>query len=408
MKNRLLFPLLAIAAVALGTGLYQLGKHQSMAMPAAASAAADKPADKKVLYWHDPMVPGQKFDKPGPSPFMDMELVPVYADAGSDEGGVAVSSRMQQSLGVRTATVTSGTLPATFAAVGTVAWNERDMVVLQARANGFVERVPVRAVLDPVRQGQTLVELTVPDWTAAQEDFLTVQRLPDNAQLLEGARQRMVLVGMNDTQIAQVARSGKVQARMTLRAPVNGVITELSIRPGSTVMAGAALLRINGTGTVWLQAELPESLVARVTPGMAVSAQIAALPGKTFSGRVDAILPDVSTVTRTLKVRIELANPAGLLAPGMFATVQFSMPTGAPVLLIPTEAVIRTGTRTVVMLANEGGTFTPADITTGAEDNGRTVVLTGLQAGQKVVSSGQFLIDSDASLKGITSRMSAP
>ena len=408
MKNRLLFPLLAIAAVALGTGLYQLGKHQSMAMPAAASAAADKPADKKVLYGHDPVFPQQKFDKPGKSPFMDMQLVPVYADAGSDEGGVAVSSRMQQSLGVRTALVTSGTLPATFAAVGTIAWNERDMVVLQARANGFVERVPVRAVLDPVRQGQTLVELTVPDWIAAQEDFLTVQRLPDNAQLLEGARQRMVLVGMNDTQIAQVARSGKVQARMTLRAPVNGVITELSIRPGSTVMTGTPLLRINGTGTVWLQAELPESLVARVTPGMAVSAQIAALPGKTFSGRVDAILPDVSTVTRTLKVRIELANPAGLLAPGMFATVQFSAPAGASVLLIPTEAVIRTGTRTVVMLANDGGTFTPADITTGAEENGRTVVLTGLQAGQKVVSSGQFLIDSDASLKGITSRMSPP
>ncbi|MFT5532779.1 MAG: Cu(I)/Ag(I) efflux system membrane fusion protein [Burkholderiaceae bacterium] len=408
MKTRLLFPLLAIAAIALGTGLYQLGKHQSMAMPATASAVADKPADKKVLYWHDPMVPGQKFDKPGPSPFMDMELVPVYADAGSDAGGVAVSPRMQQNLGVRTATVTSGSLPATFAAVGTVAWNERDMVVLQARANGFVERVPVRAVLDPVRQGQTLVELTVPEWVAAQEDFLTVQRLPDNALLLDGARQRMVLVGMNDTQIAQIARSGKVQARMTLRAPVNGVITELSIRPGSTVMAGAPLLRINGTSTVWLQAELPESLVARVTPGMAVTAQIAALPGKTFSGRVDAILPDVSTVTRTLKVRIELTNPAGLLAPGMFATVQFSAPAGAPVLLIPTEAVIRTGTRTVVMLANDGGTFTPADITTGTEENGQTVVLRGLEAGQKVVSSGQFLIDSDASLKGITSRMSAP
>ena len=408
MKTRLLFPLIAVAAVALGTGLYQLGKHQSMAMPATASAVSDKPADKKVLYWHDPMVPGQKFDKPGPSPFMDMELVPVYADAGSDAGGVAVSSRMQQNLGVRSATVTTGTLPATFAAVGTVGWNERDMVVLQARANGFVERLPVRAVLDPVRQGQTLVELTVPDWIAAQEEFLTVQHLPDNALLLEGARQRMVLVGMDETQIAHVARSGKVQPRMSLQAPVNGVITELSIRAGSTVMAGAPLLRINGTGTVWLHAELPESLVARVTPGMTVTAQIAALPGKTFNGRVDAILPDVSAATRTLKVRIELANPAALLAPGMFATLQFMAPAGAPVLLVPTEAVIRTGKRTVVMLANDGGTFTPADIETGTEENGQTVVLRGLEAGQKVVSSGQFLIDSDASLKGITSRMSAP
>ncbi len=408
MKNHLLFPLLGIAAVLIGTGFYQLGKQHSAAMPVAASPAADK----KVLYWHDPMVPGQKFDKPGPSPFMDMALVPVYADAGNDAsndvGGVAISARMQQNLGVRTATVTTGTLPATFAAVGTIAWNERDVVLLQARANGFVERLPVRAVLDPVRQGQTLVELTVPDWIAAQEEFLTVQRLPDNALLLEGARQRMVLVGMDDTQIAHVARSGKVQPRMTLRAPVSGVITELSIRAGSTVMAGAPLLRINGTGTVWLQAELPESLAARVTPGMAVTAQIAALPGKTFSGQVDAILPDVSVATRTLKVRIELANPAALLVPGMFATLQFVAPAGAPVLLIPTEAVIRTGTRTVVMLANDGGTFTPADIETGAVEKGQTVVLRGLQAGQKVVSSGQFLIDSDASLKGITTRMSAP
>ena len=408
MKNRLLFPLVAIAAIALGTGLYQLGKHQSMAMPAPAGTVPEKAADKKVLYWHDPMVPGQKFDKPGPSPFMDMALVPVYADAGSDEGGVAISARMQQNLGVRTALVTSGALPATFAAVGTIAWNERDVVVLQARANGFVERLPVRAVLDPVRQGQTLVELTVPDWIAAQEEFLTVQRLPDNAMLVAGARQRMVLVGMNDTQIALVASSGKVQPRMTLRAPVNGVITELSIRAGSTVMAGAPLLRINGTSTVWLQAELPESLVARVRPGMAVSAQIAALPGKTFTGRVDAILPDINAITRTLKVRIELNNPGAVLVPGMFATLQFSAPAGAPVLLVPTEAVIRTGTRTVVMLANEGGTFTPVDITTGTEENGKTVVLSGLQAGQKVVSSGQFLIDSDASLKGVTSRMAAP
>ena len=176
--NRLKTGVMVAVLAAGGWGLYALGMHQGMGM-AGASAMSTKSApakDKKVLYWHDPMVPAQRFDKPGPSPFMDMQLVPVYADEGTNEGadgtanagGVSISPQVQQNLGMRTAEVRLGTLQSPISAVGSVAWNERDVAVLQARAGGFVERLAVRAPLEAVRQGQVLAELYVPDWVAAQ------------------------------------------------------------------------------------------------------------------------------------------------------------------------------------------------------------------------------------------------
>ncbi|MEC5216742.1 Cu(I)/Ag(I) efflux system membrane fusion protein [Actimicrobium sp. GrIS 1.19] len=404
MKPRQVLIAAAVTAVlvGVGAGLYTLGKQHAMqAMPATPAPA------RKVLYWHDPMVPAQKFDKPGPSPFMDMQLVPVYADAGDDNGSVRIDPRVQQNLGVRTATVSVGTAMPTLSAVGTVGWNERDVTLVQARANGYVEKLMVRAVLDPVRKGQPIAELYAPDWSAAQEEFLTVQRLQD-ASLLDGARQRMRVAGMNDAQIRQFERSGKVQARTTISAPQDGVVTELAVREGSTVALGAPLLRINGNGTVWVLAEVPESQAAQMRPGQTVEARTAALPGAVFKGRVGALLPDVNAATRTIKARIELANPGGRLLPGMFATLTFSGGAGAQVLLIPSEAVIQTGTRSIVMLAQGDGKFAPVEIRTGAESNGQTIVTQGLTAGQKVVTSAQFLIDSEASLKGTTTRMLAP
>src|SRR5439155_6956422 len=216
---------------------------------ATTSSVAAKPGDtdpatgKKVLYWHDPMVPGQKFDKPGKSPFMDMQLVPVYADGGGDEGTVAISSRVQQNLGVRTAEVKPGSLASAVEAVGSVAYNERDVAVVQARSSGFLERLYVRAPLDPVRKGQPLAELYVPDWVAAQEEYLSAKRIGARSDaaslsgLADAAKQRMRLAGMSDAQIAAVEAGGKIQARVTITAPIAGVIGELTAREGMTVMA---------------------------------------------------------------------------------------------------------------------------------------------------------------------------
>jgi Cu(I)/Ag(I) efflux system membrane fusion protein len=341
---------------------------------------------------------------------MDMMMSPVYADGDSDQGNVTVSPRIQQNLGVRTAPVTEGTLSPQVAAVGSVAFNERDQAIVQARASGYVERLHVRATLDRVAKGQPLVDLYVPDWIAAQEEFLSVRRMQgtDLAALVDGARQRMRQIGMSDAQIGLVERSGKTQPRITLVAPLGGVVVELMVREGMTVMSGATLFRINGLSTVWANAEVPESQSALLRPGAKVQARSAAAPGTMIAGSVQAIVPEVNASTRTLKARVELANPGGRLVPGMFVQMQFADVRAEKALLVPTEAVIQTGRRTVVMLAEPGdnsGRFRPVDVEAGIESGGQTEIKHGLQAGQRVVVSSQFLIDSEASLRGVEARL---
>ena len=412
-RSTALAGLAVVVLAAVGYGLYSIGMNAGMKMvaPPPGASAANASKDRKVLYWHDPMVPGQKFDKPGKSPFMDMQLVPVYADDGADAGGVAISSRVQQNLGIRTAEATMGTVTPKIEAVGTVAWNERDVALVQARAGGFVERLHVRAPLDPVRKGQALAELYVPDWIAAQEEYLGARRIVGEGleALREGALQRMRLAGMTDAQVQLVESSGKAHPRVTLTAPIDGVVGELAVREGMTVATGAPMFRINGLGTVWVNAEVPESLAAAVRPGNEVVARAAAFPGRTFKGKVSAILPEVNPATRTLKTRVELANPGGQLVPGMFATVDFAAAARRDVVMVPTEAVIQTGRRTVVVLADTAQDgkqrLDPVDVEIGAESGGMTEIRKGVAAGQKVVVSGQFLIDSEASLKATTTRL---
>jgi membrane fusion protein, copper/silver efflux system len=412
MKTTIMLAVLVAAgAAAGGYGLYRAGLHEGMSMTQPALAQAPGPAGRtgrKVLYWHDPMVPGQHFDKPGKSPFMDMQLVPVYADEAHGEGAIGISGGMRQNLGIRTAEVVQGSFGATVEAVGNVAYNERDVALVQARSNGYIEKLYVRAALDPVRKGQPLAQLYVPDWVAAQEEYLSVKRMGQGAGtsgLLDAARQRMRLAGMSEDQIHLVEATGRTHPRMTVTAPIGGVVAELSAREGMTVMDGAPLFRINGLRTVWVYAELPENAAALVRPGTKVEARTPALPGTTFGGQVGAILPQISPDTRTIKARIELANPSGALVPGMFATVSLRPPARGGVLLVPSEAVIQTGKRSIVIVEQADGQFRPVDVEPGAEDNGQTEVRRGLQAGQKVVASGQFLIDSEASLKGVTERM---
>lgn len=405
---------------AAGWGLYVLGERhgvartQSMTDSASGSAVnASDPASntgKKILYYHDPMVPGTRFDKPGKSPFMDMQLVPVYADSGaasgSDNSGITVNARAQQNLGIRTAEVVTGTLARGIDVVGSVAWNERDIAVVPARANGYVEKLFVRATLDPVAKGQAIAALYVPEWVAAQEEYLAVRRISASdashagtASLVEGARQRMRLAGMSDAQIARVESLGKVEPRITMVAPIAGVIAELGVREGAAITIGTPIVRINGLSTVWINAELPESLAAQLMPGSRVAAK--SPDGTVVVGKVSALLPEVNAQTRTLKVRIEVDNAQRKLLPGMFATLNFKPSARDDMLLIPSEAVIATGTRTIVMVAEGGGRFKPVEIEPGVESGGRTEIKKGLKAGQRVVLSGQFLLDSEASLTGL-------
>ena len=383
----------------------------SSATPAHATHGAAPSTEKRVLYWHDPMAPGTKFDKPGRSPFMEMDLVPVYADDAPQSGGVAIDPRLQQNLGVRTAKAVVGSLSSTISAVGNVAYNERDVVVVQARSSGFVEKLFVRAALDPVRKGQALAELYLPEWVAAQEEYLAAKPFRSNVDALalgglaDAAAQRMRLAGMSEQQIRDVDTRGAVQSRFTITSPIDGVVGELSVREGMTVSVGASLFRLNGVATVWVNAEVPERAAGDVRPGNAVEARTVALPGSVFKGRVNAILPEVNATTRTLKARIELASPDGRLVPGMFATIDFAPARRRDAVLVPSEAVIRTGTRTVVIVAQGAGRFAPIDVETGIESNGQTEISNGVRPGDSVVVSGQFLIDSEANLKSAISRM---
>jgi Cu(I)/Ag(I) efflux system membrane fusion protein len=358
------------------------------------------------------MAPATHFDRPGKSPFMDMQLVPVYADADTDAGHLAISPRIEQSLGLRTVEVVEDVLAPTVTAVGTLAFDERDQAVVQARAAGFVERVHVRATGEAVRAGAPLVELQVPEWIAAQEEFLAVRRLhgADLGPVVDAARQRMRQLGMGDALIATVESTGRPQARVTVTAPVSGVATEIGVREGMTVSSGQTLVRLNGLSTVWAEAQVPESQAAGVRVGAPVTATVAARPGRVFAGRVQALLPGVDTATRTLKARVALPNPGAALVPGMTVSMTFGADPGqgaARVAVVPTEAVIRTGTRTVVMLAGDGGSFRPVEVETGVESGGRIAVLRGLQPGQRVVASGQFLVDSEASLRGLEAKTGA-
>ena len=367
----------------------------------------DPTTGQRVLYYHDPMVPGKRFDAPAKSPFMDMMLVPVYAGAqGQDGSNVTINPRVQQNLGLRTAEVVHGTLEPQLQAIGSIAWNERDQSVIQARASGFIERLYVRATLDPIRAGQPFADVYVPEWISAQQEFLAVKKAAGaDTALVAAARQRMLLAGMTEAQAARVDASNAAQLRTTITAPSSGVVAELVAREGMTVAPGMTLARINGLGTVWALAEVPESQIALLRPGTKVEARSAGAPDTVFKGTVQAILPEVISATRTLKARVQLANPGGVLAPGMLVTMRFTDARTRPALLVPTEAIIATGQRSVVMLAEEEGRFRPVNVETGVESAGQTEIKKGVSAGQRVVVSSQFLIDSEASLKGLETRL---
>jgi len=400
------------AVVAALYGAYWWGMDRGMGM-GAAPAASSSIEGRRVLYWVDPMVPGPKFDKPGKSPFMDMQLVPVHAD-DVDAGVVSISPRIEQNLGMRTAEAVKRPMSNALEVVGSVAFNERELELVQARANGFIEHLYVRAPLDRVARGAPLAQVLVPDWVAAQEDFLAARRMGASGapDLVDAARQRMRLAGMTDAQVHAVEASGKTQARMTLAAPISGVVTELSAREGMTITAGAPLFRINGLSTVWVNAEIPETAARLAKPGDRIVATSSAYPDARFEGRVGAILPEVSAATRTIRARIELANPRGLLTPGMFVSVRLSPDARGDVLQVPSEAVIATGKRRVVMVVQPSkdgkASFRPVEVETGEEANGMTEIRQGIDAGTRVVTSGQFLIDSEASLKGLEARLAGP
>lgn len=398
MKMR--FSLTLLAALLGGAmGGYWFAGEKTAAQPASGGA------ERQVLYWYDPMVPGQRFDKPGKSPFMDMELVPRYADEQQDDGGVTISARQQQNLGVRTAAAQLRELNLQLDAYGSVATDERGVQVIAARANGLIDKLYVRASQQQVKKGQALAQLWIPDWSAAQQEYLAIRKLGDSA-LTSAARQRLALQFMPEAIIRQVERSGQPQTRITITAPESGFINKLDAREGMQVTATQGLFELASLDPVWMVIDYPQAQAGLLQVGDAVAASSASWPGERFTGEVSELLPNVDPLTRTFKARIVLKNPQQRLKPGMYLQVQLAQNAGAkPVLAIPQEALIGSGDRNRVLVAEGNGHFAPVDVVAGLAQDGWVEIKQGLQAGQQVVTSGQFLIDSEASMRSALPQM---
>jgi Cu(I)/Ag(I) efflux system membrane fusion protein len=356
---------------------------------------------RKVLYWYDPMKPGQRFEKPGKSPYMDMQLLPKYADDVA-EGGISIAPGVRQNVGIRTVMVKRGQLTATLSVPGTIGWDLRQERIVSARVDSIVERLHVRAPFELVSAGQPLASVIAPTWsTALAEAHALGQASSAPARSLQSAAQaRLRVLGLP----AGASAGG---ARITLMSPVTGVVSEIGVREGQSAPTGTLLFRVNGTRTVWLEAAIPQAGIAGVAAGTPIEATVDARPGETFHGRVEILLPQIDMGSRTQRARIVLDNPDGQLVPGMFAQITLRPPAGAEHPLVPTDALIGAGPQARVIVLGANDSFRPVIVQAGRSSGGMTEILAGLKGGEKVVASGQFLIDSEANLSGALDRLGA-
>jgi Cu(I)/Ag(I) efflux system membrane fusion protein len=405
--NRSVQTIAAVFALGLAITLgYTIGQRRADVATPDSTTEAAAPTEREVLYWYDPMVPDQHFDAPGKSPFMDMMLVARYADEGGDAAAVRVDPGLQQNLGVRTAIVELDTVGAEVRVPGTLQWDLRAEQRITARVEGLVERVHTRAPFAPVRRGEPLATLLAPALSSALAEYraLMVGESPATRALQAAARSRLRVLGLTDADIGAASRDGV--PRVVLRAPADGVLAEIAVREGETVMAGQLLFRLNAPDPIWLEARVPQAEIGALQPGATAQILVSAMSGEEFTGTVDAVLPQVDPATRTQSVRLVLPNPRRMLAAGMFADALLR---GAEdrrrCPWVPSEALILTGREARVIVKGTDGRFRPVRVRTGRQVGERTEILDGLIGGETVVVSGQFLIDSEASLSGVLSRL---
>ncbi|EIM00603.1 Cobalt/zinc/cadmium efflux RND transporter,membrane fusion protein, CzcB family [Rhodanobacter thiooxydans LCS2] len=400
----IIFAAVFFAALLLLVG-YLGGRRQPVGTAAPAGTPVSSPSSaKEILYWYDPMEPAQHFPKPGKSP-MGMDMVPKYAGDEAGAEGVRIDPGTVQNLGIRTTSVERRVLSTAVRVPGTITWNPREATTVSARVDAVISKLWVRAPYTQVTAGEPLAELLAPQWSSALAEYDALQgaQSADAKALRSAARERLRVLGLTAAEI-RTARRG-AGAAITLDAPQTGVVTTLEVREGQRVGAGQTLMTLNSLATVWVEAALPQAVAGTVHSGTPVTVSADALPGQEFHGSVETLLPDIDNATRTQRARIVLANPDGRLSPGMFATVQLQPAEGEAVPVVPSDALIATGVQTRVIVAEADGRFRPLAVHAGRSADGYTEILHGLRGGEKVVVSGQFLIDSEASLSGALERL---
>lgn len=360
------------------------------------------PSDKKILYWYDPMMPQQHFDQPGKSPFMDMELVPKYASSDDDSSSVTIDPRISQNLGMRVEKVRRQALKTQFDATGILQFNERDIAIEQALAAGFVVKTWPLAPGDVIHAGQPIVTLRIPEWTAAEQEWLAIKATGDST-LLASADERLRQLGLPSHDIRELEKTRVVHQQFSIGASITGVIQTLDGRLGMSVMPGQQLATINGFDPLWLEIAVPEAHTDNIRLQSEITFTLSAFAGETFHGKVMEILPELNLASRSVRLRVSVTNPKARLRAGMTAQVRIESDLDASVLTVPSSAIIRTGKRAALMLAEAEGRYRPVEIIRGRELGDRTVVLSGVSEHESIVVSGQFLLDSEASLSGIFS-----
>ncbi len=358
-----------------------------------------------VLYWFDPMLPMERYNAPGKSS-MNMDLQPKYADAG---GGAAVqiSPEVLQNLGVRTVRVTFDNLASAIAVVGRVETDERRIVEVQTLTPGFVEQLSVRAVGERIGGGARVASVYSPELYGAQQEYvalLKIGRSTITPGLQSAARQRLQLLGLPESAIRSLDRGGRPQRTYGVFAPRSGIVTAIGARPGARVEPGQSILTLADLSQIWVVAEVPELSLGQIRIGQTAEVTFPAYGDESWQGRIDYIYPTLDPESRTARVRIPLPNPGGRLRIGMFANVNIGgSATGG--LVVPAEAVISTGTRNIVVVKRNNG-FVPVEVELGRTVGDKTEIHRGLNRNDIIVVSGQFLIDSEASLSGVIERLS--
>ncbi len=409
---------LALIAAA-GAGGWLLGARThapgTQAVATAASGAAPTQAAQRwILYYRNPM--GLADTSPVPKKdSMGMDYIPVYAEdeqaAADSAGQIRISADKVQKLGVRTEPAAMRALDRTIRAAGRIEPDERRIAVISPKFEGYVEKLHVNATGQPVARGQALFEVYSPELVSAQREYLVAvqgqRALADSGadaqagmtQLADASLARLRNWDLSPDEIAALVRSGEARRTVTLRSPVAGVVTDKKAFQGMRFMPGEALYQVTDLASVWVVADVPERDIAQVPVGTKAAIALAAYPKQAFESRVTYVYPTLEPATRTVKVRIELANPRRLLKPAMFAEVDFQLGGGAPVLTVPDSAVIDSGARQLVLVQRGEGRFEPREVKLGQRGEHYDEVLAGVNEGEQVVVAANFLIDAESNLK---------
>ena len=379
------------------------------ALPPGVELAEPDESGRPVLYWYDPMKPDAHFKKPGPSPFMDMDLVPKYADeAGALPAaatGITIDPTMVENLGVRSARAAEGRLTYEVRVPAEVVVNEHAFALVQARSAGFVEEAAPLAVGDRVKKGDLLARVVIPGWSDAQAEYLVLIESGAGKAQVEGVLRRLRLAGMPEDDVEELVRTRRVKTVFTLRAPIDGVVTDIALRSGMNVSTSQTVAQIEGLDPVWVTASVPERYAASLD-GADLVLTADAYPGRSWHALKHMILPGADQATRTLRVRFEVPNPGLTLRPGMTAKLLLKAQGPAGV-LVPTQAVIDDGKLPRVIIRRDGR-FYPTPVAPAGESGGMTAIASGIAPGDEVVTSGIFLIDAEANISGALARLTPP